>query len=564
MMITLSTNSHRKSSHIGCHLQPLEMRTLQRSAHVEDADGFDSHGCTNYNRNLMSNNSSNNKRIAKNTAVLYVRMLFLMGISLFTTRVVLQALGVEDYGIYNVVGGIVALFAILSQALSSASSRFLNFEMGRGNFARLKAVFSTSVTIQIVLSIIIALLAEIGGIWFLNNKMVIPEERLVAANWVFQFSVLTFCVNLISVPYNAAIIAHEKMSAFAYISIYEGVAKLIVCYLVMVSPMDKLITYAALIFAIQLSVRFIYTWYCNRNFEECTYRFSNDKLLMKELFSYAGWNFIGSAAAVLRTQGGNIIINLFAGPAVNAARGVANQVNHAVSGFSNNFMTAVKPQITKSYAAGDIAYMTTLVNQSARFSFYLLLFLSLPIMVNIDFILGIWLKTVPDRTSIFVVLTMIFTMIESLSQPLMTAQLATGKVKNYQLIVGGINLLNLPVSYVLMKLGFVPEIFLYVAIFFSVVCLAARLSILKLDTGFESFRFVRQVLGNCTLVSIVALLLPLIVKQYANNSLISFVLIALLCAITTLLAEFYVGCSKTERSMAINKLKEFIKKKTKR
>lgn len=512
----------------------------------------------------MANNSKNNKRIAKNTAALYVRMLFLMVVNLFATRVVLQALGVVDYGIYNVVGGIVALFSILSHSLSTASSRFLNFEMGKGNFDRLKAVFSTSVTIQIALAVIIAILTEIGGTWFLNNKMVLPTDRLVAANWVFQFSILTFCVNLISVPYNAAIIAHEKMSAFAYISIYEGIAKLLICYLVMVYPLDKLITYAALIFAIQLSVRFIYTWYCTRNFEECHYHFCNDKPLMKELFSYAGWNFIGSAAAVLRTQGGNIIINMFAGPAVNAARGVANQVNHAVSGFSSNFMTAVRPQITKSYAAGDIAYMTTLVNQSARFSFYLLLFLSLPIIINIDFILNMWLKIVPDNTPIFVILTMIFTMIESFSHPLMTAQLATGKVRNYQLVVGGINLLNLPVSYVLMRIGFAPEIFLYVAIFFSAVCMAARLTMLQKETGFDSLGFVRQVLCNCSVVTIVALILPLLVKQYGSNSWMSFILIASICVITTLIAEFYVGCNKKERAMAINKVNEIIQKKTKR
>lgn len=512
----------------------------------------------------MASNSANNKRIAKNTIALYVRMLFLMGISLFTTRVVLQALGVDDYGIYNVVGGIVALFSILSHSLSTACSRFLNFEMGRGNFDRLKAVFSTSVTIQIALAIIIAILTEIGGTWFLNTKMVIPDDRLVAANWVFQFSILTFCVNLISVPYNAAIVAHEKMSAFAYIGIYEGVAKLLVCYLVMESPMDKLITYAALIFVIQLSVRFIYTWYCSRHFEECSYHFLYDKPLMKELFSYAGWNFIGSAAGVLRTQGGNIIINLFAGPAVNAARGVANQVNHAISGFSTNFITAVRPQITKSYAAGDIAYMTTLVNQSARFSFYLLMVLSLPIIVNIDFILGIWLETVPESTPIFVILTMIFTMIEAFSHPLMTAQLATGKVRNYQLVVGGINLLNLPVSYVLMRIGFGPEIFLYVAIFFSVVCLVARLIMLQKETGFDSLCFVRKVLGNCSVVTIVALILPLLAKQYGRNNWLSFFLIALLCVVTTLLAEFYLGCSKKERTFAINKAKEIIQKKIKR
>lgn len=502
----------------------------------------------------MSDKSSNNKRIAKNTLMLYIRMLFLMAVNLFTTRVVLQALGVEDYGIYNVVGGIVALFSILSHSLSSACSRFLNFEMGRNNYERLRDVFSTSVTIQVALSVIFAILCEIGGLWFLNNKMVIPTERLIAANWVFHFSVLTFCVNLISVPYNAAIIAHEKMSAFAYISIYDGLARLFICYLVMVVPFDKLIVYAALIFLIQLSVRFIYTIYCNRHFEECRYHFTYNKSLMMELFSYAGWNFIGGAASVLRTQGGNIIINLFAGPTVNAARGVANQVNHAVSMFSTNFMTAVKPQITKSYAAGDISYMTTLVNQSARLSFYMLLLISMPLMINIDFILGLWLKTVPDRTSIFVILTIIFTLIESYANPLMTAQFATGKVKNYQLVVGGLNLLNLPISYTLLRIGFPPETFLYVAIIISCLALAARLIMLKREFGFHSGRFCRSVLLNCAIVAVLSLLLPLFLSYYLDKGVSSFVILSVACILSCCIVMFFIGCDANEKKMVVNKL----------
>lgn len=502
----------------------------------------------------MSDKSSNNKRIAKNTLMLYIRMLFLMAVNLFTTRVVLQALGVEDYGIYNVVGGIVALFSILSHSLSSACSRFLNFEMGRNNYERLKDVFSTSVTIQVALSVIIAILCEIGGLWFLNNKMVIPTDRLIAANWVFHFSVLTFCVNLISVPYNAAIIAHEKMSAFAYISIYDGLARLFICYLVMVVPFDKLIVYAALIFLIQLSVRFIYTIYCNRHFEECRYHFTYNKSLMMELFSYAGWNFIGGAASVLRTQGGNIIINLFAGPSVNAARGVANQVNHAVSMFSTNFMTAVKPQITKSYAAGDISNMTTLVNQSARLSFYMLLLISMPLMINIDFILGLWLKAVPERTSIFVILTIIFTLIESYANPLMTAQFATGKVKNYQLVVGGLNLLNLPISYTLLRIGFSPETFLYVAIIISCIALAARLIMLKREFGFHSRQFCKSVLLNCAIVAVLSLLLPLFLSNYLNKGMFSFVILSVACILSGCIVIFFVGCDANERKMVVNKL----------
>lgn len=506
---------------------------------------------------VKTNNSKNSKRIAKNTAALYVRMLLLMGVNLFTTRVILHALGVEDYGVYNVVGGIVALFAILSQALSNASSRFLNFEMGRGNFDRLKAVFSTSITIQVALAVIIAILTEIGGTWFLNNKMVIPEDRLIAANWVFQFSILTFCANLISVPYNAAIIAHEKMSAFAYISIYEGIAKLLVCYLVMVSPVDKLITYAALIFAIQLSVRSIYTWYCSRNFDECSYNFSYDKPLMKELFSYAGWNFIGASAVVLRTQGGNILINLFAGPAVNASRAVANQINHAVSGFTSNFMTAVKPQITKSFAAGDITYMSKLVNQSARLSYYMLFFLSLPIMINIDYILELWLDKVPEKASIFVVLTILFSMTESLSYPLIIAQLATGKVRNFQLIVGFLTLLNVPISYALLKIGFTTEIFLYVAIVISLVSLIVRLVILSNTIiGYNIITYVCDVLLNCALVTIISVVAPLILFNALRPSFFSFIIVCITSIVSCTITIFFIGCSKKERMMIRGKIKQ--------
>lgn len=509
---------------------------------------------------FKENNKIKSKRIVKNTIALYVRMLFLMGISLFTTRVVLQTLGVEDYGIYNVVGGIVALFAILSQSLSSANSRFLNFEMGKGDQERLNKVFSTGVLIQIFLAVIIAIVCEIAGIWFLNNKMIIPEDRLWAANWVFHFSIISFCINLVSVPYNAAIIAHEKMTVFAYISIYEGIAKLLICYLVMITSLDKLVVYSVLICIIQLSIRFIYSVYCKRNFEECTFRFVYDESLLKEIFSYAGWNVIGASAAVLRNQGGNILINLFGGLSVNAARGVANQVNHAVTGFANNFMIAVKPQITKSYAAGDIAYMTTLVNQSARFSFYMLLFLSLPIVVNIDYILNIWLKEVPEKTTVFVILTLIFTLIESLSNPLITAQQATGNVRNYQLIVGGINLLNLPVSYLLLKLGFEAEFFLYVAIFFSCVCLVARLIMLKKNMNFDINKFVSQVIVNCFIVSLFSWSIPYVFSCIIDSSLESFMAISIICIFNTSLILLFLGCNKRERNLVFNKTKNIIKK----
>lgn len=386
----------------------------------------------------MATTSANNKRIAKNTLLLYIRMLFLMAVNLYTSRVVLNVLGVEDFGIYNVVGGVVAMFSMLSGSLSAAITRFITYELGTGDRESLKRIFSSAVTIQIGLAVLIILLAEAIGVWFLNIKMNIPDARIVAANWVFQFSILTFAINLISVPYNASIIAHERMSAFAYISILEAIGKLAIAFLIVVSPMDKLIFYAILMCAVALIVRFAYGIYCKRNFEECTYHFIFDKDLLKRMFGFAGWNFIGATSAVLRDQGGNVVINLFCGPAVNAARGIAFQVNNAVSGFVTNFMTALNPQITKSYAAGDRDYMMTLIYQGARLSFYMLLLLSLPVLINTHYILELWLKTVPEHAVLFVQLVLVFAMSESISHPLITAMLATGKIRNYQLVVGGL------------------------------------------------------------------------------------------------------------------------------
>ena len=317
----------------------------------------------------MDTIQSNNKRIAKNTLLLYLRMLFLMAVSLYTSRVVLSALGVEDFGIYNVVGGVVTMFSMLSGSLSAAISRFITFELGKGNLPKLKRIFSSSVTIQIILSAIIILLIETVGVWFLNAKMVIPEVRVEAANWVLQFSAITFVINLISIPYNAAIIAHERMSAFAYISILEALGKLVIAYLITVSPIDRLVFYAILMCAVALMVRLTYGRYCKKHFEECTYHFVFDFALLKRMSGFAGWNFIGASSAVLRDQGGNLVINLFCGPAVNAARGIAFQVNAAINGFVVNFMTALNPQITKQYAMGNRDYMMNLIFKGARFSF---------------------------------------------------------------------------------------------------------------------------------------------------------------------------------------------------
>lgn len=502
----------------------------------------------------MATTAENNKRIAKNTLLLYFRMFFLMVVSLYTSRVVLNALGVEDFGIYNVVGGVVAMFSMLSGSLSSAITRFITYELGTGNRENLKNIFSSAVTIQIGLAILIILLAEAVGVWFLNVKMNIPDARMAAANWVFQFSVLTFAINLISVPYNASIIAHEKMSAFAYISILEALGKLAIAFLIAISPIDKLVFYAILMCAVALIVRFAYGAYCKKHFEECTYHLIFDKDLLKRIFSFAGWNFIGASSAVLRDQGGNVIINLFCGPAVNAARGIAFQVNNAISSFVTNFMTALNPQITKSYATGDREYMMTLIFQGARLSFYMLLLLSLPVLVNTHYILGLWLKTVPDHAALFVQLVLLFAMSESISNPLITAMLATGKIRKYQIIVGGLQLMNLPVSYILLRIGMFPEIVIMVTIVISQCCLAARLLILRGMIGLSIRKYLKNVYINVLAVIVTSAIFPLLLTNMLKESFPDFILSSLVALTCTGITIYYIGCSKAERKFVLNKL----------
>lgn len=504
---------------------------------------------------------SNNKRIAKNTLLLYFRMLVTMCVSLYTSRIVLSALGVEDYGIFNVVGGVVAMFSLLSGSLSSATSRFLTFELGKGDSEKLSKVFSSSVTIQIVLSVIVIAFAETIGLWFLNHKMVIPDSRMNAANWVFQLSVFSFVINLISIPYNAAIIAHERMSAFAYISIFEAVSKLIVAYCLVISPIDRLVLFAIMTSIIAIIIRMIYGIYCRKHFKECSFQFVYDKPLLKTMFSFAGWNFIGSSSALLRDQGNNILINIFFGPTVNAARGIANQVNTAIYSFVTNFLTALNPQITKSYAAGDRQYMMTLILQGSRLSFYILLLLSLPVIINTRYILQLWLGQVPEHTVNFIQLVLVFGMLESISSPLITAVQATGNIRKYQIVVGGIQMLNLPVSFVLLRNGANPESVFIVAIIISQLCLASRLFMLRYLIDLKVSVFIKKVYMNIIIVSVASFILPAALTFTFSDSLIGFVLLCISSLVSTLFVEFYIGCSRMERQFVVSKVKTIIKKK---
>lgn len=504
---------------------------------------------------------SNSKRLAKNTLLLYVRMILLMLVSLYTSRVILNSLGIDDYGIYNVVGGVVTMFTMLSGSLTAAITRFITFDLGKGDLDKLIKTFSASVTIQVILALIVFVLAETLGLWFMNTQLIIPEGRLVAANWCYQYSIVTFVINLISVPYNSAIIAHEKMSAFAYISIFEAIGKLVIAIAITVSPIDNLIFYGFLVAILAIIIRLIYGWYCKKNFEECHYKFIWDKELLKQMFGFAGWNFIGSSAVILRDQGGNIILNMFFGPAVNASRAISVKVNSVVSGFVTNFMTAMNPQITKSYASGDIDYMMKLLTQGAKLSFYMLLLISLPILLNTNYLLILWLKQIPDHTVLFVQLTLLLAMHECLAYPLTTAMLATGKIKKYQIVAGGLNMLYLPVAYLCLRVGCSPESVVVVAIAFSFLVQIARLVLLKSMINLNVGEFIVKVYGNIAIVSAVAIALPYFLNSVFEECLLRFLLISALAIITTIASAFFVGCTNEERHLVSSKVISIINKK---
>lgn len=504
----------------------------------------------------MSNQTlDNNKRIAKNTLLLYVRMLFTMAVSLFTSRVILNTLGVEDYGIYNVVGGIVTMFSVLSGSLSSSISRFITFELGKGNIERLKTIFSTGVNIQLGMSVLIIIIAEAVGIWFLNAKMNIPADRMLAANWVFQCAILTFVLNLLSVPYNAAIIAHEKMSAFAYISVVEVTLKLIIVYMLTISPFDRLKAYAVLLLCVGAVIRFIYGYYCKRHFEECTYHFVFDKPVLKEMTGFAGWNFFGNGAYMLNTQGVNILMNLYFGVAVNAARGIATQVDAALKQFVNNFTTAVNPQITKSYAQGDLAYMHKLVCRSAKFSAFLMLFFAIPILLETQSILTIWLKTVPEYAAIFLQLIIISSFVDTvLANSLVTSMFATGNIKRYQIIVTTIGCLVFPFSWIAFQLGFQPEIAYVLYFIIYTVLLGVRLYLLKDMVKLPIMMYVREVLYRVLPVMIICFIIPMMIRYSMQEGWMRLILLCLVSTIVTAVVEYSIGLTKNERKFIVGKI----------
>lgn len=506
----------------------------------------------------MDSHAENNKRIAKNTLMLYARMLFIMAISFLTSRVVLDALGVDDYGVWSVVSGVMTMFSLFTTSLSTAISRFITFELGKGDSQELKKVFSISFTAIMALVLLVIVLAETIGVWFLNTQMNIPAARMEAANWVLQGFIVSFSVGLLISPYCAVIIARERMKVFAYVGMIEIVLKLLIVYSLYLSPFDRLKTYAVMSLLVSAFVWFTYHLYCKKHFQECVYRFVYDKGLLKGILGFAGWNFMGSGTYLLNTQGVNILMNIFFGVGVNAARGIATQVDGVVQSFVGNFTTAMNPQIIKSYAASDFQYMHTLVCRGAKYAYFLTFFLTVPLVLEARQVLSLWLGVVPDHTVNFIRLTLISSLAVVVTNTLVTAQLATGIIKKYQMTVTSIGIVILPLSYLFFKLGYPPEAayIIYFFIYFGLIFV--RIYLVKDLIKMAWTKFVKEVLLRMGLVSVCSVILPCLVYFNMPSSFIRLLIVCVVSVLSSLAFMYVWGLEKGERTFVISKIKNKI------
>jgi len=480
-----------------------------------------------------------------------------MGVSLYTSRVVLQQLGVSDYGIYSLVGGIVALFGFFNTAMSSATQRYLSFDIGKGDTEHLRKTFSATLTIHFGIALLVLILAETIGLWYINHKMVFPGDRGFAVNVVYQFSVFSFLLGIVQVPYNALIIARERMKVYAYVSIAEVLLKLIIVFLLIYFGNDKLITYATLTFVVAVIIRLIYQFYCRRHFVESKYKFEYDRVYYRELFSYSGWSLFGNLAVVGKWQGTNIILNIFFGTIVNSAYGIAMQVQGALSSFVYNFLVAVRPQIIQSYAKKDLQRSHKLIIQSSKFSFILLYFISLPVLFNIEYILSIWLEIVPEYTSVFITLCMIGILIDCISEPLIAGIHASGNIKTYQIVLSLLIGLSLPISYTLLKVGYPPFSVFIVMIGINTAAFAYRLIACAKLTKLNWVCYIKE-----TVLRIVFVVLLTTIGLFLYEKIIlidegfkGLVYSAIYICLLNTIVSFFIGLKKEERKKVV----EFIK-----
>lgn len=500
---------------------------------------------------------SSTKNIAKNSLFLYLRMFLNMGVGLFTAGIVLNTLGIADYGIYNIVGGFVSMFGFLNASMSQATQRFLSFDLGKNDREQLRKTFSTAVTIHFAIALIIVLALETFGLWYINNKLNVPAERLPAVNIVFQFSVFSAFFGIIQVPYNALITAHEKFNVYAYISFLEIAFKLIILFLIVHIHYDKLILYSALLFCSSFIIRMIYRIYCRTHFKESRYEFYFDKAYFKTLLSFTGWSLFGEIAAVFRGQGNNLLLNTFFGPVANAAYGVTMMVQGVINTFVANFQVAVNPQIVKSFASEDKKRMFFLMKESSKLSFFLMLIIATPILYNLGFILKLWVKKVPDHTESFIFLSVVGVLIDTISNPLIMAAKATGNIKFYQMVIGTLICLCFPLSYLALRSGADPSIVFLIIIGINTMSLCFRFYFLKKMINFDYIDFIKTVIFRILICTgfVIVIHWVLFYEFGTGNTIMSLIGFGALSFTLTAATVFLLGIDKKELTFVKNLIK---------
>lgn len=506
----------------------------------------------------MADNTINNKRIARNSIYMAIRMVFVLGLTLYTTRVILRILGVEDYGIYNVVCGFVSMFAFLNTSMSNGIQRFYNFEYGKNGIAGATKVYNTAIIIQIFLSIIIVILAESFGLWYLYNKMVIPIERFSAALIIFQCSIFSFVFIIIQAPYTAAVMAHECMDFYAIISVFDAVIKLGIVLILPFLNFDKLIIYGVLYSSISVINFLIYYFFCKRKFPEIKFIRSFDKSMFSSMLGFSGWNIFGSLSGVMKEQGINLVLNFFFGPTVNAARGVANQVNSGLQSFVTNLTVPVRPQVIQSYAKGDIERTLRLTYSVSKLSCCCLLLVALPILVEIEYVLKIWLgDNIPEKSAYFIIIVTATSFFSNLNAAISGVVHASGKMKWYQIVGGSIGILSVPLAYIVLKSGGEPSSALWVVFIMMGLTQIVSLIILKTIISFSIKEYLRQVIFPILIVILSSLWLPLVLHNFISIGFIRFIVVCTTSILLTLINIFFIGLNKSEKNI----VKQLLSKK---
>lgn len=507
---------------------------------------------------MVANTKNRSKRIAKNTFVLYVRMFFLIIVNLYTSRVILDILGIEDFGIYNLVAGLIVTVSFINTSMSLAVNRYIAYALALDDRDKTREVFSMAVNIHWLIAIVVLVIGESLGLWFVNNVLVIPEARISAANIVYQVSIIAYLLNIIRVPYHADIIANENMNIYAYLSVFEGIAKLLIVFALPFLFFDKLSTYGVLMLGITVITFLGYYLYARKHYDESRYEFYWSKSLFYDMFKYAGYSTFGNLATVVVIQGQSVLLNIFYGPALNAVRGLSVQVNSAVCGFIQGVYTAVNPQITKSYAQQDQYYFKSLIFNSTLFAYYLLFIISLPLFLEIDIVLSLWLKEVPEYTAVFVRLSLINSIIFYFATPTIMGLQATGKVARVHLITGSINLLNVAITYIMWKfLKTEPYVMYMIQILVSCILFMVTMIVQRIQLEIKIGEYIRRVVRPAFFSSLLAVILPVVVYSVLDKNHLSFIIVCV-CSLCCSLSSFYfIGVNGTMR----NKINDYVLKR---